>query len=1335
MTRLKTLTFFIYFICCVNIIWSQSNINISHYTKDYGKHYRWVYDIAQDQNGLIWFANHTGLRKYDGIEFSTYQHKKEDSTTISVNTLNRIAKDNEGNIWAFGEDLVFNKFNIETEQVIRVKEFYKDHILQENFNFQLKDFKSLANGFYVLLYETESNNNSFWKYDVALKAFQHVIDVQNDDTTHFEYFSEQDETHLWFWNWEEGYTSLDLNKLTTQAFKTEGMETPIDGNRKFWYPSSSETKLESFELPEEIEVDKIDRLHLDNLGDIWFYHNDSELYRFQLKTKKLTRFTDPMFDKASGKQLMYNMFVDRDGGIWNGHFFGAIRFSKKSNLFNTYLSISESQSAINTNFFNARDIVELSPTQFLIKENNNDIVQLNALTNEAKKLTKSARINVDKTIYSLVLDTEGFLWYNTNDAIIRRNLTTNEEKIYNVSSDVVLSQLTEDAFKKHWPRLFIDASNQVWWCDLSGAYLLDKSKKELNKITLQRTNSNEYIDFKYASYDFENDKIYATWSGGVYSLDCKKRDASLINIFKPNEGYDTLTTCVFFWNNEYWLSTNKGLIRFNPKTNERKTYNIKEGLSSNIVLSAIHSDKHVWMATLLGLSRLDIETNAITTYTTEQGLPANEFNIWSYLKTTTNKLMFGTRNGIVAVNPSEFNTKKGNSGQLNLIGMATYNQSKDKINFHPNHLNKANTSIQIKPNERTLAIRYALTNYENTGKNKYFRLMEGLDNNWVSDDANTEAMYLEMPPGNYTFRVRANGPDMRPAENEINIAVEVLQIWYLRWWAIASYVMAFTMAIGMFYQRRTNRKIAIQEAKSIQELDIAKTRMYTNITHEFRTPLTVMLGMNDAIKDYSNEGKTQKILEANSMIDRNAKNLLSLINQMLELAKLESGKLRINNLQGNIVDYLKYRLESFQSYAIEKNISIEFETYYDEVIMDFDVDKISHILGNLISNAIKFTSKGGAIKVFLNQISKNDNNYIELKIKDNGIGIEADKLTHIFDRFYQVDDSNTRKAHGSGIGLSLVKELIKLMDGDVAVESEVNNGSVFTVILPITNDAEIAKTFEGQTSNQWSERTFNTSFQDSAIESYNEDASLILVVEDNPDVLHYISVSLQNDYRIINAKNGEDGISKAIEHIPDIIISDVMMPLKDGFELCETIKADERTSHIPIVLLTGKADVDSKIEGLEHGADVYLEKPFNKRELLVRLKNLMVLRSEIQKRFTEKELSKTIEELPKLENEFLIKLRTIILENLEDEDFNAHKLSELAFISRTQIHRKLSALTGESTTYLIRKVKLEKAKELLSSGNYNVSEVAYMVGFKTQAHFSRVFSETFSIPPSKYKHS
>ena len=354
-------------------------------------------------------------------------------------------------------------------------------------------------------------------------------------------------------------------------------------------------------------------------------------------------------------------------------------------------------------------------------------------------------------------------------------------------------------------------------------------------------------------------------------------------------------------------------------------------------------------------------------------------------------------------------------------------------------------------------------------------------------------------------------------------------------------------------------------------------------------------------------------------------------------------------------------------------------------------------------------------------------------MSDTGIGMMPYKIDSIFYRFYQVNDSNNRKGEGTGIGLSLVKEIVKLLKGNITIKSSINEGSEFTVRLPITNKESRNETPPSTPSEEWSGSLNNLLVNDDDYLKQDQSIPLVLIAEDNADVSHYITVSIKGNYRIVRANDGIEGVEKAIELIPDIIISDVMMPGKDGFELCKTLKKDERTSHIPIILLTGKADVNSKIEGLQHGADAYLAKPFNRTELLVRLKNLMTLRAEIQKRYSETDLTQSISGLPKIENSFLLKIKDILLEHLDEEGFGIEQLCEHIYVSRSQLHRKLIALTGESTSHLIRKIRLEKAKELLSLGEFNVSEVAYMVGFKTQAHFSRVFAETFGISPGNYR--
>ena len=464
------------------------------------------------------------------------------------------------------------------------------------------------------------------------------------------------------------------------------------------------------------------------------------------------------------------------------------------------------------------------------------------------------------------------------------------------------------------------------------------------------------------------------------------------------------------------------------------------------------------------------------------------------------------------------------------------------------------------------------------------------------------------------------------------------------------------------------------------------------------------------------------------MIDRNAKSLLDLVNQMLDLSKLESGLLQVNAKQGDILAYLRYRIEAFESYAAEKHIAIRFSSDQDEIIMDFDPERISHIVNNLVSNAIKFTGEHGQILVHANRIDGgNEGQRLELKVSDTGIGIPPEKVKHIFDRFYQVDDTTIRRGEGTGIGLSLVNEMVKLLGGSIEVESTLGEGTEFRVLLPLVTtirdilqdekDKDISKDDELLAGSPGTEK---------------EELPVVLIVEDNADVSHYVRVSIENSYRIATAPDGRKGVSMAIELIPDVIISDVMMPAMDGYELCQAVKQDERTSHIPVILLTAKSDHKSKVEGLEHGADAYLTKPFDQKELLIRLRNLLALRAEFQKRYSNLDDLEHNGAPANSEDAFVLKLRSSIIDHLEDEDFSVVTLCQLVHVSRAQLHRKLVALTGSSTSHFIRKIQLEVAEKLLREEQLTVSEVAYKSGFKTQAHFSRVFGEKYGIPPSEF---
>ncbi len=515
-------------------------------------------------------------------------------------------------------------------------------------------------------------------------------------------------------------------------------------------------------------------------------------------------------------------------------------------------------------------------------------------------------------------------------------------------------------------------------------------------------------------------------------------------------------------------------------------------------------------------------------------------------------------------------------------------------------------------------------------------------------------------------------------------------------------------------------RIEKNKAEKIRELDRAKTRLYTNITHEFRTPLTVIKGLTEQI-----QGNADK----KSLIQRNSDTLLRLINQMLDLSKADKGKLPFQLIQDDIIQYIRFLSESFRSWGATKNIRLHFLSEISECVMDYDPDKLQDILSNLLSNAIKSTPKSGDIYIII----KKTEGQLAICIKDTGKGIEAAHLPHIFDRFYQVDQTDSRSDAGSGIGLALCKELVQIMGGNISAKSEVGVGSEFKIQLPITHNAPISKPQKETTpiaplSNFLHKESQNGEKQPSARNS-NEKQPTILVVEDNADVQHYLSLCLEKEYQLIMAENGKIGIKKALEVIPDLILSDIMMPDTNGLELCEALKTNEITSHIPIILLTAKANQKAKIQGLSRGADAYLTKPFNKEELNIRIQSLIEQRSRMQTHFF-KNTHQVKDRKYTTENQFLNKLKKVVLAHVSDKSFDVQRLSFELKMSRSQVYRKVKALTGRSIASYIRYLRLQEGKKLLETTNLTISEVAYKVGFNDLSYFSNSFSQEFGYPPN-----
>ncbi|MBT8253133.1 MAG: response regulator [Bacteroidia bacterium] len=682
--------------------------------------------------------------------------------------------------------------------------------------------------------------------------------------------------------------------------------------------------------------------------------------------------------------------------------------------------------------------------------------------------------------------------------------------------------------------------------------------------------------------------------------------------------------------------------------------------------------------------------------------------------------MIGANNGIVVYNPirEEKNYKIPLPYISKVIGGG-------KLQYEGNDLK--NKTFQFESKINNLSFSISSLGFHRPDKTTY---QYKINDDWISLATSQEVNITNLSPGDYSFQIKACNSIGNCSEAPVIYNFTILTPWYITWWAYLIYALIVIMIAERFYRFQLSKKMAISESRRLKEVNQFKNTLFTNITHDFRTPLTVIKGMTDTMRSNFKNQKFENVEHSLEMIERNSDGLLHLVNEMLDLAKIESGNMELQLVQSDVIPFLKYLSESFSSYAEENQISLTVYSEIDKLIMDFDINKLTSIMSNLLSNAIKFTPDLGKIIVHINQVKHNEKDCLFIKVKDSGIGIADEELPNIFSRFYQTFASTIRKSEGTGIGLALTKDLVDLMNGTIEVKSKLDEGSEFSVMIPITRKAvvsekvEIAKVLPTSLSKTKSTPT-------EQILETNSELPLLLIIEDNMDVAYYLKTCLKHKYETVHAVNGVDGIETALEKIPDVIISDVMMPGKDGFEVCATLKSDERTDHIPIIMLTAKATIKDRITGLSHGADAYLAKPFNKEELFTRLDQLVSVRKKLINKIHKEGFNTLLKKRtkdPKLQ--FLQKVVKLIHEDIGDSDFGAGDLASKLLISESQIYRKIKAITGKSTAVYIRSIRLQYAKDLLINTNKSISEVAYEVGFNDPSWFSRAFKDEFGYSPS-----
>lgn len=1292
-----------------------------------------VYALATDTFGFVWVGTVGGLFKYDGYQFHAYYYDLNNPKSLSNPRVFTLLNDSKGRLWVgTGNGLnLYNRANDNFKHFFP-KENLPDPLVSNHIESLFEDSNGrIWVGTLTGLLLFNPNNGTFIHFKEEVKGGDKfalpIVKGITEDNNHriwaiAQYGVLQVNPDQGTVNWIEPKSSLHNNErqLTYTKIYTDELGTIWVGSQEGlyqWLPDKKE--LFTYPLPDSLK--KINSsTFICKSENLWIGTYTDGLIKLNLCTNELTQFKHlPQNPLTIIDSDTRSFTFDKTGNLWIGSLTGVNKLNINHTNFPFYQISPEGTPNQNFIYF----VYEDSKKNIWIKNKIPDLLISKRLGDIPKKMEDIAGINSfanikysqgdsvwiyqpQKGLLIYSLKKKDIQWLDYGDTLKSVNLLTinpdiSETQFQWLNTNEGLCKLNKKNGKREW----YFPKNDLPWLESNHVVRVLQISKDTLIVLLD--------------------------SNGVGALACfDKKTKNFIDIetafhLKHDVPKGNMRQIVMTLEGDIWIASINGLIQFSPLKHEFKVFTTETGLIEDDIMAVNYDSKgYIWFSSEHYLYRYDPESKVIWHFDLAKEI--HGFMSGMAIRDSNSRLIFTGSNGLIAFYPDSVRLDPL-PPRVVLTNFRIRNQS---INL--GSAPELVKLISVDYNDNVLQFEFAGLHFIDAHNNQYKYKLEGFDKDWIVTGTQHQVTYTNLFPKTYIFRVRAANSDgvWGGEKEELTIILKITPPWYWAWYTKILYTLLLLAAIYYFYRFQLNRRLALeraelaqQRARQLQELDTAKTNLYMNITHEFRTPLTLILGMADKIE----QAPRQWLKEGVDMIKRNGQNLLRLVNQMLDLSKLEGGSLPVHLIQGDIVAYLHTLLELFHSYAESKNIHLSFESEHEHFVMDYDPDKIKDIVSNLLSNALKFTSAGGQIKLAVGGGQLVGDKNIFILVEDTGIGIPAEKLPHIFDRFYQADDSATRHGEGTGIGLALTKELVKLLGGDIKVKSGVNEGSIFTVYLPIHHNAplqEAQPVLEPATA----ERSEVVQLlKNQSLTSL----PLALIVEDNADVIRYLSSCLEDQYRIEVAYNGQAGIDKALEIVPDVIISDVMMPEKDGFELCRTLKEDMRSSHIPIILLTARADMDARLEGLEGGADAYLTKPFNEQELEVSLRKSLELRERLRARYAQE--SPVIPQPEKIfskEDAFIKTLHDVLEANYSDEEFIIPQLANKMGMSHAQLGRKMHALLGTSPQLYLRHFRLQKAYHLLKHTDLSIKEIAFETGFDNPAYFSNIFLEEFQQRPS-----
>lgn len=1324
-----------------------------------------VTSIIQDKNGFLWFGTRGGLQEYDGYEMKLLKNDIRDGENLRSQSIEVLKNGIDNNIWIGTKSGGLSSYDFKTGHII-------NHINTE---------KPPAgfNGDYILsLLDTEGDklligtwkgfqyfNKKTGKFTIINQRWK-TCDIQPDDSNGYWLATNNGLIHLNHELVQVGSFSFGFPDLNVTSLAH-------DKNRKCLWLSTWQygvicfnlvTKETKKYLPipnnnQSLSGENAYKVFVDSKGSVWVGTWGKGLNKFN--------HTNETFEKISldipglynsNNNIILNILEDRSGLLWvctDGA--GVFKLDLNKKQFSNIVH-GESKRTFTGSTHILSVLVDKSNTLWIGTKNGG--IQYSSDWKNFKDLDVSI-LQPQNSFLKLAtsrnfLEDGNTLWIASNLGLIRVHNTN--EKIY--PQDIFVPQpLNKTAISNSKLTSIIKDHNGTIWIGtqengLNKIIGYDKQNKPIFKQYLYEQEVQGALQNERVSCLLEDSKK-RIWVGTYKGLHLYQPEQDNFKCFlQTNEHEQSLSNNTVLNLTEdaqgnIWAGTQFGLNKIIIEENNTikvKIYTVKDGLSSDYI-HAILEDKQgqMWVSTNKGINRLNKATNSFAVFDKRDGIQSSVFSENASFKTKDGLLFFGGVEGLTYFFPDSIKINKfqpplyfTNLKINNLAYEFGKNQPLSIVLDKPFHETQ---SITLDYKKNIFSIDFSSMDFRAPDKNEYMYMLEGFNKDWVYANTKRSVTYTNLSAGTYFLKVKATNSDKIWSEKPHVLKITILPPPWKTWWAYSIYIALFS---GLLWATRyyglkqaqlqselNLSKVARQKEKELSDF---KEKLFTNISHEFRTPLTLILGpLDDLLHRAKLDEAVSKSLK---QIQKQSKRMLRMVTLLLDHQKSESGSLKLNPTEGEVVSFCYDVFSIFTDEAERRNITYKLIHEDKFISLTFDADKLEIILFNILSNAFKFSKNGGSITFKI----KKRADICSIAIQDSGVGIEKQDIAHVFDRYYRGKQTDASNISGSGIGLSFVKELTELHNGKIYAVSELGKGSVFTVEMPLVqlsqnklNNATDIMLFN---KNNTPEDVHNKDEMKSVNETTESKIELpiILVVEDDADVQNYICDILSPNYHVVTANDGKEGLGKAFATIPDIIVSDVMMPEMNGIELCSKTKSDQRTSHIPIILLTALTDITHQVQGIREGADVYLPKPFNSQLLLVHIHNLLKSRQNLRELYSQKVyLELNNQEITSFEEKFLHTAMGIVEANISNEEFSTDELASLMYLSKSTFYRKLKAVTGISGAEFIRSARLKFAAKLLLSGNYSVAQVAEESGFKDIKYFRKCFQEQFGVNPSDYR--